>query len=69
MVHGVALEGLGLAEVAVKVEEGQVVLVEVSYGHGKVIVTKKRIYKKKIISLFKKFLCWLHYASILFELT
>jgi len=41
VVHGVALEGLGLAEVAVEVEEGQIVLEQVSHGHGKVIVAEK----------------------------
>jgi hypothetical protein len=40
VIHGVALEGLRLAEVAVEVEVSQVVLEQVTHGHGKVIVTE-----------------------------
>ena len=41
VVHGVAGKGFGLAEVAVELQESQVVFEQVANGHWEIIVTEK----------------------------
>ena len=47
VVHRVAFEGFRVTQVAVKLQEGQVVLVEVSNGHRKIIMAEREVFRYK----------------------